>query len=131
MKKFLMQICWMMLILWGAMKAGFALQVIEPAQVFIVGDEAACNLAGAPLVGGGCKAYGRLEGTVGGTWRLYTASSPTTGVELPRSVGLMYHGDAYSFRGGQFAGYALAVITFILAGLPILTYLLNRRSVKV
>lgn len=120
MKSFLLQICWMLFIIWGATKVGFALQVIEPTQVFIVGDEAACELAGAPTVNGRCKANGRLEGTVAGKWRLHTEHSPQAGVELPQSAGLMYRGDAYRFQGGQLAGYALAFITCILAGLPML-----------
>ncbi|WP_153785408.1 hypothetical protein [Pseudomonas sp. EMN2] len=86
MKTFLLQICWMMLIIWGATKVAFAQQVIEPAQVFITSNEAACVLAGAPTVNGGCKAHGHLEGTVEGKWRLHTEHSPQVVIESKYSA---------------------------------------------
>lgn len=117
MKSFTISIAWLMLVLWCAIRVGFALQTIEPA-VALITDPSICQAAGAPVVNGLCRAEGRIEGGLDDQWHLHTTSTPAEGVTLPKSVSLLYQVDSYQFRGGAVAGYGLAILTFILAALP-------------
>ena len=117
MKSFAISIAWVMLVLWCAIRIGFALQTIDPAVAFIT-DPSICHVAGSPVVNGHCRAEGRIVGGLDDKWHLHTASTPVEGVVLSKSVGLLYQVESYSFRGGSLAGYVLAVLTFILASLP-------------
>lgn len=117
MKSFAISIAWVMLVLWCAIRIGFALQTIDPAVAYIT-DPSICHIAGSPVVNGHCRAEGRIVGGLDDQWHLHTPSTPAEGIALHKTVALMYQVESYSFWGGAFAGYALAFLTFILAALP-------------
>jgi len=131
LKSFTISIAWLMLVFWCAIRVGFALQTIEPA-VALITDQTICQAAGAPVVDGHCRAEGRVEGGLDDQWHLHTPSTPAEGVTLPRTVALLYSVDSYQFRGGAVAGYALAILAFILAALPALASALSiSRKVRI
>ncbi len=129
MKSFLISIAWLMLVLWCAIRIGFAQQSIDPAVAFIT-DSSICVAVGSPVVNGYCRAEGRIVGGLDNQWHLHTVTTPAEGVALPKSVGLLYQADDYRFRGGSVAGYALAILTFILAALPGLGSILLRKRLS-
>lgn len=125
----MISIAWMILVLWCAIRIGFAQQSIDPTVAFIT-DSSICHAAGTPVVNGYCRAEGRIVGGLDNQWHLHTVATPSEGIALPKSVGLLYQADDYRFRGGSVAGYALAILTFILAALPGLVSILLRKRLS-
>lgn len=107
----------MLLVLWCAIRVGFALQTIDPAVVFIT-DPSICHAAGAPVVKGNCRAEGLIVGGLDDQWHLRTPYTTAEWVALPKTVTLLYQVESYRLRGGSIAGYVLAVLTLVLAVLP-------------
>lgn len=126
MKGFLVAIGWLILVVWCAIRIGFAQQSIDPAVAFIT-DPSICQTANAPVISGSCRIEGRIEGGLDYLWHMYADTTPPDGIALPKSVALQYQADDYRFRGGSVAVYAMVILTFLVAALPGIVRVRRRR----
>jgi len=117
MIKLVLYFSWQILVLWLAIHAGFALQVIEKADV-LIGDAGLCQTLELPSSNGHCRFTAKAEGNLDKTWT-YTALNGS-GVSFTREGfgAMLYDPKAWRMKGGVLAVAALCLIVLVLSGLP-------------
>lgn len=118
--RFLLSIAWAAMCLAFFMRLGFALQIMDPVDVFLDKDRCAVVKSyGASS----CKVRGRAEGEPDGTWTITLPEPPLT-IQMPDGP-MAYQNPHWRLQGGNLTGVGLfaGLVISSLAG----NYLITRR----
>nr|WP_314565954.1 hypothetical protein [uncultured Pseudomonas sp.] len=118
--RFLLSIVWTAMCLAFFMRLGFALQIMDPVDVFL--DKERCAVVKS-YGASSCKVRGRAEGNLDGTWTITLPEPPLT-IQMPDGP-MAYQQPHWRLQGGNLTGVGL------FAGLAISSlagnYLITRR----
>ncbi|NMZ66918.1 hypothetical protein HBN99_21595 [Pseudomonas oryzihabitans] len=118
--RFLLSIVWTAMCLAFFMRLGFALQIMDPVNVFL--DKDRCAVVKS-YGSSSCKVRGRAEGNLDGTWTITLPEPPLT-IQMPEGP-MAYQNPHWRLQGGNLTGVGLfaGLVISSLAG----NYLITRR----
>jgi hypothetical protein len=117
--RLLLSFAWQYLVLWCAIKIGFALQVIDSVKV-PVQDARVCELIGQSIENGACRMVGRAVGNLDSTWTITSHTNDAITLSHINPGFMMYDPRLWHMLGGTIGVSVLIIATILLMVLPLI-----------
>lgn len=117
--RLLISFAWQYLVIWCAIKIGFALQVIESVKI-PVKDASVCELIGQSFEDEACRMVGRAVGNFDSTWTITSHTNNAVTLSHIKPGFMMYDPALWHMQGGTVGVSILIIATILLSGIPLI-----------